>query len=531
MRLLSVSEMIAREKAANAGGYSYMQMMAAAGKAIAEVVMQFCEGRTEQTALGLVGVGNNGGDTLIALTVMQQAGWDTKAILLKTWDKDEPLLQQFTGSGGEILNADALMRLKDVPGVVLDGLFGTGFRLPLPDKAAGLLSEARQALSDFLWVAVDCPSGMDCGSGEVSSGTIKADLTICLEAVKAGIMTYSAFPFIGELKTADLGISQYLGHSDDQDDIVIDASFVRKILPIRDDFSHKGSHGTLMVIGGCTNYPGAPVLAGEGAYAVGTGLVKVGIPSSVFHHAASTSLELTWVVLEDGGGVISELAVETALPFVQSAQCLVLGPGIGREDTTRKFIQELIISKEPGGRVRGGFPGMSEGIQKMKAPIALPPMVIDADALTLLSTIAGWAEKIPSGSILTPHPGEMARLTGLSIDEVQRERAGVARKFAALWQQVVVLKGALTVIAAPNGRTATIPAAASSLAKAGTGDVLAGMIGGLAAQGLDAWQAAIAGAWLHARAGIEAVELVGCSESVLASDVISAIPLVYHSLK
>lgn len=174
---------------------------------------------------------------------------------------------------------------------------------------------------------------------------------------------------------------------------------------------------------------------------------------------------------------------------------------------------------------------MSEGIQKMKAPIALPPMVIDADALTLLSTIAGWAEKIPSGSILTPHPGEMARLTGLSIDEVQRERAGVARKFAALWQQVVVLKGALTVIAAPNGRTATIPAAASSLAKAGTGDVLAGMIGGLAAQGLDAWQAAIAGAWLHARAGIEAVELVGCSESVLASDVISAIPLVYHSLK
>lgn len=531
MRLISVSEMVAREKAADAGGYSYNQMMAAAGKGIAEMLMQYCRGRTERAALGLVGGGNNGGDTLIALTEMQQAGWKTKAILLNARNKDEAVLNQFTSCGGEVIYLESLAILTCNSGVVLDGLFGTGFRLPLPEKAASLLSGVRKALPGFLWVAIDCPSGVECSSGEVSKGAIKADLTICLEAVKSGMMTPSAFPYIGELRTVDLGISQYLGQADDKGDIVVDAGVVEDILPKRDDFSHKGSHGTLMVVGGCINYPGAPVLAGEGAYAVGTGLVKVGIPSSVFQRASSTSLELTWVVLEDGGGVISELAVETVMPYIQSAQCLVLGPGIGREDTTRKFMHDLLSSGVPGGRVRSGFQGMQESNSKNKAPIELPPIVFDADGLTLLSTITDWAIKVPPGSILTPHPGEMARLTGLSVEEIQHARASTARKFAVLWQQVVVLKGALTVIAAPDGRTATIPVAASSLAKAGTGDVLAGMIGGLRAQGLSAWDAAIAAAWLHAKAGIVAVELVGCSESVLARDVIRAIPLIYHSLK
>ncbi len=132
--------------------------------------------------------------------------------------------------------------------------------------------------------------------------------------------------------------------------------------------------------------------------------------------------------------------------------------------------------------------------------------------------------------MLTPHPGEMAILTGLTVEEIQKDRAGVAQKYACEWRQTVVLKGALTIVANPAGRVAVIPVACSGLAKAGSGDVLAGMIGGLLAQGLDPWQAAVTGAWLHARAGVAATETIGCAEAVLAGDVIKAIPQVYRQL-
>ena len=159
------------------------------------------------------------------------------------------------------------------------------------------------------------------------------------------------------------------------------------------------------------------------------------------------------------------------------------------------------------------------------------PIVLDADGLFHLAQDNHWHEKVSAKLVLTPHPGEMALLTGLSVEEIQADRIGVAREWAQKWRQVVVLKGALTVIANPDGRVGVVPIATSSLAKAGTGDVLAGMIGGLLAQSLDPWEAAAAGAYLHARAGLCAEELIGCSESVTASDVIRAIPRVYWKLK
>jgi hydroxyethylthiazole kinase-like uncharacterized protein yjeF len=153
----------------------------------------------------------------------------------------------------------------------------------------------------------------------------------------------------------------------------------------------------------------------------------------------------------------------------------------------------------------------------------LPPLVIDADGLKLLSRIEGWTEMLPKQTILTPHPGEMAALTGKGVDEIQANRVDTARKFAQEWGQVVVLKGALTVVASPGGLTYTIPVATSALAKAGTGDVLAGMITGFRCQGLGALEAAICGAWVHAQAGLLAVEVTGDEAAVIASDVIEAI--------
>jgi len=162
---------------------------------------------------------------------------------------------------------------------------------------------------------------------------------------------------------------------------------------------------------------------------------------------------------------------------------------------------------------------------------SLPPMVIDADALYHLSHEKEWQNKVSTDIVLTPHPGEMSLLTWLPVDEIQNDRIEIARKHARQWKVTLVLKGALTVIADPEGNVSVVPVATASLAKAGTGDVLSGMIGGLIAQGLKPSLAAVAGAYLHARAGLKAEELIGCSESVLASDVVRAIPLIYRNLK
>jgi len=530
MKLISVATMREWEQRADAAGFTFAEMMRTAGEGIALHVDQNYGGENAHYALGLIGGGNNGGDTLVALSALQAKGWSTRAVLVKERGQKDPLFQAYLQSGGAVTDVSRISEFQHNGGVVLDGIYGTGFRLPLPESVSALLVEVFRSLKGFTWIAVDCPSGMDCDSGEVSNGTIKADETICLEAVKKGMLTYAAYPFLGKITTMDLGIAKYLSVVEESGDIVVDWDTVRAFLPKRDDFSHKGSYGKTLVIGGCVNYPGAPVLAGRGAYAVGTGLVQVAVPASIYQAVLNASQELTWVILEDAGGIISEIAAETALPFILGSNSVVIGPGLGRDDSTMRFMHDLLLQSAKAQDSGAGFPGIKSQ-PKIKVPAAeWPALVIDADGLYLLGDDPAWSEKLSAAAVLTPHPGEMSRLSGLAVEEIQLDRMEVARKFASKWEQTVVLKGPLSVIAGEDGRIAVIPVATSSLAKAGTGDVLAGMIAGLLAQGLAAWEAALCGAWLHAQAGIAAREIVGCDESVLAGDVIRAIPRVYELL-
>jgi NAD(P)H-hydrate epimerase len=269
------------------------------------------------------------------------------------------------------------------------------------------------------------------------------------------------------------------------------------------------------VFGGSINYPGAPALAGLGAYRVGAGLVTLAVPGPVYPAAVSILPEATWIVLPEDFGVISAGAAEVIASEIGLAQALVVGPGFGREKPTAAFLYEL-LQQAHGRKSRIGF-GTAEKAES--APkILRPPMIVDADALRMLPDWQGWPGMIPPGSILTPHPGEMSVLTGLTKESIQRDRAGTAERFAREWNAVVVLKGAFTVVAAPDGRCAVEPFATPALARAGTGDVLAGIIGGLVAQGVESWQAAVLGAYLHGRAGELAAEHAGSSDSVLARD-------------
>jgi len=538
MKLVTVSQMQAIEKEADASGLTYDQMMENAGQGLADIILGLYVGDVESEAVGLVGPGNNGGDTLVALSTLAAQGWKARAYLVKR--KKDDLVKRFLEAGGEVLSKEnPFEQLAEAIGtadVLLDGIFGTGIKLPLKKDVTELLSEVNDILdgsdeSPFI-IAVDCPSGVDCDSGEVADETIAADLTVTMAAVKLGMLKLPAFEYVGELKVVDIGLPADLPSLKDLQTEVADEDSVSALLPERPLDSHKGTFGTALIAAGSVNYTGAVLLAGEAAYRVGAGLVTLAVPAPLHGALAGRFPEATWVLLPHEMGVISGNASEVFAKNLERATALLIGPGFGTEDTTKEFIENLlkgkVTSKRSSSRI--GFV-RQESEKKEEENSQLPPMVFDADGLKLLAKISDWHKLLPAPAILTPHPGEMELLTGFSKEEIQENRQEIASKYAKEWGHVVILKGAFTVIAAPDGRTTIIPVASPALARAGTGDVLAGLIVGLRAQGLEAFEAAVAGAWIHAQAGLYAADNLGTTASVLAGDVLDCVSDVLSDLE
>lgn len=542
MKLVSVGEMQAIEREADAGGLTYARMMENAGKGVAEAALA-AHSRTETgSALGLVGPGNNGGDALVALDHLAKQGWQVKAYLVAPRKAGDPLVERVTAAGGEALQAGddpGFERLKSsIAGAmcVLDGVLGTGIRLPLKEEVANALLAARTAIREAkerpFVVAVDCPSGIDLDTGGAAPECIPADLTVTMAAVKMGLLRFPAFNYVGDLQVAGLGPVEHLKAWQAVRRSVPDEAMVRAMLPARPLDAHKGTFGTVMAAAGSINFTGAALLAGEAAYRSGAGLVTLAVPAPLHAALAGQFPEATWLLLPHDMGVISREAASVVRENLERVTAMLIGPGFGMEDTTRDFLSRLLGAAAASRRSRIGFnwEKEAEAPAAAGAPDDLPPLVFDADGLKLLARIEDWPRRLPPLAILTPHPGEMAVLTGLSKDEIQADRVGTAERFAAEWGHVVVLKGAFTVAAAPGGETAVIPVASPALARAGTGDVLSGLIAGLRAQGVEPFAAATAGAWIHAYAGLSAAEGVGNTASVLAGDVLNSIHDVMAAL-
>ncbi|HMA36291.1 MAG TPA: NAD(P)H-hydrate dehydratase [Chloroflexia bacterium] len=347
------------------------------------------------------------------------------------------------------------------------------------------------------------------------------------------------------------------------------AEQVRGILPPRPADANKGTFGSVLVVAGSLNYIGAAILSTLGAMRVGVGLATLATPFELLPMVASRLTECTFQPLPSEMGVLVDRAVGPLFKALAEREytALLLGNGWGHEKETLGFLRGIL--QDPGGAKsaaqaeRGvGFtsprrttePARHEGARtvgfgmRRAAPPApekeappekdaahpesriLPPLVIDADGLNLLHQIEDWAGRLPENTVLTPHPGEMARLLDSDVATVQADRVGTAQRAAAAWKAIVVLKGAHTVIAAPDGRVQINPTASAALATAGTGDVLAGAIAGLLAQGLAPWDAAVAGTYLHGRAGELVAEELG-DAGVLAGDVADALPYAIHDLK
>ncbi len=540
MKLVSVAEMKAIEHEADAGGLSYAQMMENAGRGLAEVILGLPLEEEDRRVFGLVGSGNNGGDTLVALSHLAQAGWEAGAYLVNRGQDD--LVKRLVSAGGNVASADEdkkrdqLSTFIQSSAVMLDGLLGTGFKLPLKKDVAEVMAQARSLLGNFqpgpYIVAVDCPSGVDCETGAAADECIAADLTVTMAAVKQGLLRLPAHQLVGDLQVVDIGLGEDLPALKSIHTEVADQDMVAGLLPARPADAHKGTFGTALIVAGSVNFTGAAFLAGRAAYRIGAGLVTLAIPGSLHAALAGQFPEATWVLLPHEMGVIAAGAAEVVTKNLERATALLIGPGFGLENTTEEFIENLLTGrsfpKKSTSRIGFVHEEREGGEERNRS---LPPLVFDADGLKLLAKLKDWAGLLPAPAILTPHPGEMAVLTGLSKEEIQADRMTIAARFSKEWGHVVVLKGAFTVVAGPDGRLTVIPVASPALARAGSGDVLAGLIVGLRAQGVKAFEAAVAGAWIHAQAGLYAADDLGSTAAVLAGDVLNSVSDVLSDLE
>ena len=491
-------------------------LMENAGKAVAEEVRRILGAIDRQRIVILVGPGNNGGDGLVAARYLHDWGAGVSLYLLAQRPFGDPNFELVRERGITCVeaardeNMDGLDDWLSSTNVVIDALFGTGKRRSLAGIFVPVLnrvSQARERRPALRIIALDLPSGFNADSGAVDSACLYADNTITLGFPKPGLFNLPGADRAGRITVVDIGIPPSLAEQATTELITDDWS--RSVLPKRPRGANKGSFGRVMVVAGSINYIGAAYLACSGAIRVGAGLVTLATAASLLPILASKLTEVTYLPLpESAPGAISPQATRLIHRESSNYGVLLLGCGLGQSQSAIRFIKSTLF--------------------RLKA--APSCLVLDADALNTMAKTPNWWQQLADDAILTPHPGEMARLAGVSIDEVQSDRVGIAKKMAQEWHKTIVLKGAYTVVATPDGQSSVSPVANPGLASAGTGDVLSGVIAGLAAQGLNHFEAAAGGVYLHGEAGEIVRDRLG-DTGMIATDLLPALPLVIRRLK
>ncbi|MFC1952036.1 NAD(P)H-hydrate dehydratase [Chloroflexota bacterium] len=516
MKILTVVQMRKVEEECARIGLPLSVLMENAGKAVAEESRKILGDIDQQCILILIGPGNNGGDGLVAARHLHDWGAKVSLYLFSQRLPDDPNLKLVQEQGITCLEAvhdENLNRLNELlssANAVIDALFGTGKSRPLSGifrQALDRVSEAKKSQSCLRIIALDLPSGLDADSGAADSASLYVDNTITLGFPKPGLFDSSGAGRTGKITVADIGIPPHLAESATEE--LITSEWAGSVLPERPLQANKGSFGRVLVAAGSVNYIGAAYLACSGAMRVGAGLVTLATANSLQPILASKLTEVTYLPLpESHPGIISPEAASLIHQEADRYNVLLIGCGLGQSESAIKFIKSTLFGLKP----------------------APPSLVLDADSLNTLAKTPHWWQQFSSDAILTPHPGEMARLAGVSVGEVQSDRVGIAKRVALEWHKTVVLKGAYTVITSPDGQCRVSPVANPGLASAGTGDVLVGVIAGLLAQDLSLFDAAACGVFLHGEAG----EIVGTrlgDTGMIASDLLPVLPLVIKQLK
>jgi len=475
-------------------------LMETAGRAVSESILERFP-RVRRPVV-LCGTGNNGGDGYVIARVLRErhAGIAPRVLTLGERSRHGQAaaanLDLLADLGIDVVALRDLKALEQVlPGadLVVDAVFGIGLSRRVDGLAADAL--AAVAASRLPVVAVDLPSGLSSDSGATLGPEPRADLIVTLGLPKLGL---AVRPLTAEILVADIGLPEASGV--DVAQYLATPGAIATRLPARSVTAHKGSFGHVLVIAGSPGKTGAAVLAAQGAQRAGAGLVTVAAGEALHaEFAAQLTEAMSLSVPAAADGTLAEMSLGLLRAEAARRDSVVVGPGIGTTPATRELLARLLGD-------------------------LASPVVVDADGL---NAFAGNPEGLrgPGARVLTPHPGEAARLLGISVSDLQDDRVAAARQIAERSGCVALLKGARSVIAAPDGQVWINPTGGPGLASGGSGDVLAGVIGALLAQGLPALDAAVVGAYLHGRAG-EECGAVG----VLAGEVARRIPAVWSAL-
>ena len=511
MKLVTARQMQAIDRAAACQyGLPGLILMENAGRAVAEAVRRHAP-RARSAAI-LAGAGNNGGDGFVAarhLSLNSLPGAGHLAVTVFLAAPREKL------KGDALLNFHALrafpVSIREVTGdnlsgelaalgrsdLLVDALFGTGLAGPLSPFYIGLIAGAQAAAIPIL--AVDIPSGLGADSGTPLGASFRATWTVTMGLPKVGMWAPSAAAFVGEMEVAEIGFPPDLLADESLPGHLIGPDLLRLILPPRPNQAHKGSSGTVLVLAGSLPYRGAANLAGMAALRSGAGLSRLGLPRSLCLLNLDKPDELVQLPLpEEDSPALTPAALEMALEEAAEADAVVLGPGLGQDPRTAAFVFAFLRRNWTA-------------------------TVLDADGLNIVASNPTILLETPAPLVLTPHPGEMGRLLAVSTQVIQEDRIGGCLEASSRYGCVTVLKGFRTVVGDPTGRFYINPTGGPAMATAGMGDILAGAIGGLLAQGATPLEATLLGVYAHGLAGDLAAAEIG-KRGILPSDLLPRLP-------
>jgi NAD(P)H-hydrate epimerase len=484
-----------------------LELMERAGRNVATFIRHRFEPEA-QKAVVFVGSGNNGGDGLVIARYLCEAGWKCSVHLLKPPEKFTPdaakNYQRFekllaTNSGAVQYDAhrpdwpDRVDEDTADADVLIDAIFGTGISGAPRGKALEMIEFANSLPGPM--VAVDIPSGVNGTTGQAGGEAIVADYTVTIGAPKTGLLFHPGKSHAGEVTVVDIGFPEEIIAKHGDRVYLLDRVEAAYRMPFRAPDAHKFSAGTLLMIAGSNQYRGAAMLAGEAAMRMGCGMLYLGVPASIRPQIdAGVREAITFPLPETADGTVAEEAAQVVASYLERADAVAIGPGMGRNQETDRFIQQFVVSS------------------KM-------PIVVDADAITAFAGTPALIDSLPADAVITPHSGELKRLLGTDIPEIPPARIDTTMQLAKRLGCTLLHKGAPSLIADPREGLWINTSGNAALASGGTGDVLTGLVGGLLAQGAGPMDAACSASFVHGRAGEFAAEDLGI-RGVIAGDLL-----------
>lgn len=505
MKVLSCGQMRDLERAAEKSGATMVGLMKMAGAAAAQVMIDRMGVKADENVVVLCGKGRNGGDGAIAAAYLKQRGINSTVVLMDGEPRSADAREVMDAAERNNVTVWRYWERRDVceqkireAKYIIDALYGIGFKDGFLDHMAEFVEKINREKAGNI-LSMDLPSGVQCDTGKVINGAVKARFTVSFTTLKPAHLLYPSMDYCGETVVADIGIDHLLLEESPYLFLTPGGEDVKQCLPRLSVSDNKGSRGTLLSICGKSGMAGAAAMSAKAALRCGVGLLYAAVVDSIYPVVSSGLYEPVFLQLrQSAGGTVDKVCIPYLLEQSEKATAILIGCGLGQGADVCSLVNAFL--------------------RESKAPL-----IIDADGINAVAQHIDVLKEAGVPVVLTPHPGEAARLFGTTVREIQNNRVKYACRLAQEYHTVAVLKGAKTVIASPKGRVYINTSGNAGMARGGSGDVLAGMIASLAAQGADTFKACVAAVYLHGLAGDRCAQKYG-QLSMLPTDMINELP-------